>query len=158
MTNKNFIFSVLLIFTTLMLVGYQTNNFVKVWGKYSATEDRMVSVTSDGKVNINGSVSVSGATMPSTETSTPVEYNVPCTSADTEYSQSFSNAKSIFFQNRDNSDLRYSFTSGRVASSYPYTTLKAGCSYYSDDLDMASGTIYFAHGVGGITVEMVVGQ
>lgn len=108
-----------------------------------------------GTANI-GDVDV--LTMPNVETGTSAMYNLALTNANTEYSQAITNAKSITFQNRSESDIRYSDTPGKVATSYPYWTVKAGTSYNIPGSNFASKALYFAHSIGGVTVEIIVGQ
>ena len=107
-----------------------------------------------GTANI-GDVDV--LTMPNVGIAVPTVYNLALTTANTQYSQAFSNAESITFQNRSESDIRYAWVTGKVATpNVPYMTLKSGYVFSKDNINIASGTMYFAHGVGGITVEIEV--
>jgi len=89
---------------------------------------------------------------------TPNEYNITLTVVDTEYSQALPvNTKSVQFTNRSYNDLRYSFTAGRVATpTAPYLTLKAGETYFENNLDFDGKTIYFANDDAGDVVELLV--
>ena len=47
---------ILMLLSTIVLVGYQCNNFVKIWGHYSSTVDIPIKVTSDGgMINVSES-------------------------------------------------------------------------------------------------------
>jgi len=102
----------------------------------------------------------SGAVATSTDTraTTPNEYNITMTNADTEYSQALpSGTKAIQFQCRGDYDIRYSFTAGKVATpTAPYFTLKAGCAAQEDNLNLSGKTIYFACSTAGQVVELLV--
>ncbi len=116
-------------------------------------------------ITVDGTVAVNVITGFATETTlakllptTINEYNTTCTVADTEYSQALPAAtKKIQFINRASYDLRYAFTTGKVAGpTAPYFTLKAGQTYFEIDLDLTSKTIYFASSHAGDVVELLV--
>lgn len=69
--------------------------------------------------------------MPGSESLVPEIFNVPLTSADTEYKQAVSiNTKHFSIQCRTAFDVRYAFTTGKVASpTAPYATIKSGIWY-----------------------------
>lgn len=87
---------------------------------------------------------------------TPNTYNLTLTSSNTEYSQALpANCRRVFFQCRTNKDVRFAWVTGKVAgSTAPYMTLKAGTTYSSDDVNIASGTLYFASGTAGVVMEI----
>jgi hypothetical protein len=90
-------------------------------------------------------------------TATISEYNITLTLVDTEYSQALpTNCKGFEFQCRTNADIRYAFTTGKVAiPTAPWFTLNAGNAFSKDSLDLASKTIYFAGDAGGEIVELI---
>lgn len=92
----------------------------------------------------------------SDEATTPTEYNVTLTSADTQYSQALpANTKEFRFRCRTIFDVRYSFTTGKVATpTTPYFTLPAGSDYFSDKNDLSSKTLYLASSEAGVIVEL----
>lgn len=91
-------------------------------------------------------------------TKTPTIYNVVLTSADTEYSQLLpSGVRDVRFRCRTLYDVRYQFTTGKVAGSVsPYLTLPAGSDYYSDNNDLSGFTLYLASSQAGVVVELEV--
>lgn len=92
---------------------------------------------------------------------TPTEANVSLIIVDTEYSYAIpSGTKSLQFQCRQDRDIRFSFTTGKVAGpTSPYQTLKAGQTYYQDFLSLTGKTIYFATGANaGDVVEVLTWQ
>ena len=88
----------------------------------------------------------------------PVDYNITLTSANTQYSQLLpSSVREFRFRCRTIFDVRYSFTTGKVAASTaPYLTLPAGSDFFSDNNDLTGKTIYFASAQAGVVVEMEV--
>lgn len=86
------------------------------------------------------------------------EYNLEITTANTEYSQSLpDNTRMFEFRNRDLYDVRYSFTSGKVATpTSPYQTLRAGMSAHEDKLNFIGKTIYFASSQPNQVIEMLI--
>jgi hypothetical protein len=94
--------------------------------------------------------SMSGAT-------TPTIYNINLTSVDTEYSQAIpAGTKKLQFWSRNDEDIRFSFTTGKVATpTAPYLTHKGGLSTHEGELYLTGQTIYFATDVAGDVVEML---
>ena len=88
---------------------------------------------------------------------TPNEYNMTMTNADTEYSQALpSGTKKFQIRVRDGTAARYAFTTGKVAGqTSPYFTLGAGEVYYEDNLNLTTKTIYFACGSAGKIIELL---
>jgi hypothetical protein len=88
---------------------------------------------------------------------TPYSYNITLTNVDTEYSQAIPNgAKKIQFWSRNDEDIRFSFTSGKVATpTAPYLTHKGGLSTHEGELYLTDQVIYFATDVAGDVVEML---
>lgn len=89
---------------------------------------------------------------------TEAEYNITCTNVNTEYSQALpANTRSFEFQNRSGNALRWSFTTGKVATpTAPYNTLKAGGVEFKEGVNLTSKTLYFASATAGDIVELVV--
>jgi hypothetical protein len=98
-------------------------------------------------------------TFPSSGPSVPTIYNVTLTSANTEYSQALPpNCRRFDIQPQTNVDVRFAFTTGKVATpTAPYATMKAGNPYNSGDVYQggAPSTLYFASGTAGTIVEIV---
>jgi len=91
------------------------------------------------------------------EATTPNEYTVTLTSADTEYSQALpAGTKALEFWARESVDIRFAFTSGKVATpTEPYFTLKAGTTYYKENINLTGKTLYLASSVAGSHVEII---
>lgn len=91
-------------------------------------------------------------------TETPTIYNVTLTDADTEYSQALpSSTRELRFMCRTLFDVRYSFTTGKVATpTAPYLTLPSGMGYASDESDITGKKLYFASAEAGVVVEIEV--
>ena len=87
---------------------------------------------------------------------TPTAYNVTLTVADTEYSQALTaNTREFRFRGRTLYDVRYSFSTGKVATpTAPYLTLPAGSDYWSDNLNLASTTLYLASSQADVVIEI----
>ena len=87
---------------------------------------------------------------------TPTVYNVTCTVADTQYSQTLpENCRMIELQARTEAILRFAFEGGKVATpTAPYMTLKAGDYYYSL-VDAAARTIYVASPTATTVAEII---
>ena len=108
------------------------------------------------KLDIGGD----GVSVPVTDLVTPVTtstvYNLTLTNVDTEYSQSLTaNTREFRFRCRSLFDVRYSFVTGKVAApTAPYLTLPAGSDYWSDNLNLASTTLYLASSQAGVIVEI----
>ena len=88
---------------------------------------------------------------------TPNEYNVTLTNADTEYSQALpAGTKALEFWARESVDIRFAFTSGKVATpTAPYFTLKSGTTYYKENLNLSGKTLYLASSTAGTNVEII---
>jgi len=91
------------------------------------------------------------------EATNPNEYTVTLTNADTEYSQSLpAGTKALEFWARESVDIRFAFTSGKVATpTEPYFTLKAGTTYYKENINLTGKTLYLASSVAGSHVEIL---
>ena len=91
-------------------------------------------------------------------TLTPTVYNISLTVADTEYSQLLpSSTREVRFRCRTLFDVRYSFTTEKVATpAAPYLTLPAGSDYHSDDSDLTDTFLYLASDEAGVVVEVEV--
>lgn len=87
---------------------------------------------------------------------TTTEYNVTLTNANTEYSQALpSGTKRFVMQCRTSYDVRWSWTTGKVATpTAPYNTMKAGTGYAEDNLSLSSKTMYLASATAGVIVEL----
>ena len=83
-------------------------------------------------------------------------YNVTLTSADTEYSQALpANTREFRFRCRTSFAVRFAFVTGKVATpTAPYATLPKGADYWSDNLNLASTTLYLASAEAGVIVEL----
>jgi hypothetical protein len=116
-------------------------------GQQLSTASLPVVLASDKNVQVQGGMV------------TPSEYLVVIAAADTEYPQALpSNTQSFEFQCRQSMDVRWSFSSSRVATptTDPYQTLKAGLSYWRDSVKPTTSplTLYFAADATG-DVEML---
>ena len=82
---------------------------------------------------------------------TPTEYEITMTSADTQYSQALpANTKKFSIQCTDSIETRISVVDGKVATpTMPYETLYAGQTYWDDGVYLSSKTIYAACGSAG---------
>lgn len=82
---------------------------------------------------------------------TPAEYTITMTSADTQYSQALpANTKKFSIECTDLTETRVSFVTGKVAApTDPYETLLAGQMYWEDGVYLSSKTIYAACGAAG---------
>lgn len=85
-----------------------------------------------------------------------VDYEIAIASGDTEYSLALpSNVKALEIQCRDATDIRCSFTAGKVAgSTSPYQTVKGGARYVKENLYLNQHTLYIAAGSGSKVVEV----
>jgi hypothetical protein len=83
-------------------------------------------------------------------------FNVDMALANIEYSQSLpSNTVSMTIQNRGDSDLRFSYNTGKVATStVGFIVIKGGQAYYETTLNLSGRTAYFASENPG-TVEII---
>ena len=86
----------------------------------------------------------------------PTEVVVSMTSADTEYPLTMTGEVIAYsFQCRDATDIRYSWTTGKVATpTNPYTTLKSGNVESFSGLALLNPVIYFACGSSSKVVEV----
>ena len=87
---------------------------------------------------------------------TVTEFTVTLTDADTEYSYTIpSGTDHIRFRCRNMAaDVRYAWTSGKVAGSVePYQVLPAGVDFLLDRTFTAATPIYFASSVAGVIIE-----
>lgn len=89
---------------------------------------------------------------------TPTALTITLTNADQEYSQLFPNGiKRFSFQCDSFVDVRFSFETGKVATpTRPYMTLKAGYTYYEDDVNLTGKQIFFASSTAGAIIELLV--
>jgi len=91
------------------------------------------------------------------EATDPNEYTVTLTNADTEYSQALpAGTKALEFWARESVDIRFAFTSGKVATpTEPYFTLRSGGVYYKENINLTGKTLYLACGEAGKHVEIL---
>ncbi len=89
------------------------------------------------------------------EQATPTFYNLTMTVADTEYIRALpANTRSLQFQCRTETDARYQFVTGKVATpTAPYSTLKAGDVWYKENM-LTSGSLYLASATAGVIIEI----
>ena len=92
------------------------------------------------------------------EATTPAEYNVTLTSANTEYSQALpANTRRLCFRCRTGAVCRYAWVTGKVAApTANYQTLQAGAEYGIDGLKLAASTLYLASATAGVIIELEV--
>ncbi len=109
-----------------------------------------VSVNSSGELVVD----VDGAT----DATTPTIYNITLTASNTEYSQALPAGTRMYtFQNRNYNKLRWSFTTGKVATpTAPYSELKSGAAQSEIDVNLTSKTLYFASSTAGDIVDLLV--
>lgn len=89
---------------------------------------------------------------------TPTIYNVTCTNANTEYSQTLpTNTKKIILSVIDGSDsnnIFLAYVSGKVATpTAPYKKYKQNIEYVVEDI-LFNGTIYFSSSLAGVVVQI----
>lgn len=91
------------------------------------------------------------------QSTTVTVYNVTMTSADTEYSQALpAGTKKFTWQCRTAFDVRFAYVTGKVATpTAPYVTLKSGTSYWEDNANLTSKTLYIACADAGKIVELI---
>lgn len=91
--------------------------------------------------------------------SAPNEHNRTLTSSDTEYSRALPDScRGFEFQCRTEADVRFAFTTGKVATpTGVYFTLKAGDYYVSFPLNqgVSPSTLYLASSTAGVVVEII---
>ncbi|MBM4240565.1 MAG: hypothetical protein FJ150_02665 [Euryarchaeota archaeon] len=86
---------------------------------------------------------------------TPVIYNVTLTNANTEYSQALpANTTKITIQCRTYYDIKLAFTSGE--SGTKYITIKAGDTYWEDNIKGTGRTLYMQSAQAGVITEIIV--
>ncbi|MDB5344257.1 MAG: hypothetical protein JWP89_2634 [Schlesneria sp.] len=87
-----------------------------------------------------------------------VDYEIPITTQDTQYALALPNGvKAIEIQCRDTTDIRCSFTAGKVAvPASPIQTIKGGGRYVKEHLYLNAHTLYVAAGTGSKVVEVRV--
>ena len=92
-------------------------------------------------------------------TNAPTEDVQDLTLGDTEYSVAIAaGTKAFHFQARQNVDIRFAYTTGKVATpTENYFTLKAGTSYAKSELNLTNAlTLYLASATAGTDVEVIV--
>lgn len=92
-----------------------------------------------------------------TKAKTVIVYNVTMTLANTEYSQALpANTRKLSFQCRTGYDIRFAFTTGKVAGSVsPFATIKSGGAYDEKDLNLTGETLYLASSQADVIIEVV---
>ena len=87
-----------------------------------------------------------------------VDYQIAITTQDTEYPLALpEGVQAIEIQCRDTTDIRASFTQGKVAgSAAPYQTIKGGNRYVKENLYLNYHTLYVAAASGSKVVEVRV--
>jgi hypothetical protein len=87
-----------------------------------------------------------------------IDYQITVTTQDTEYPLVLpATTKAIEIQCRDTTDIRCSFTTGKVAgSTSPFQTIKGGARYVKEHLYLNQHTLYVAAGTGSKVVEVRV--
>jgi len=90
------------------------------------------------------------------EATTPTEYNITLTNANTEYSQALpANTRRLCFRCRTGVQVRYAWATGKVAgSTAPYQSLAAGAEYALDGVKLAAATLHFASATAGSVIEL----
>lgn len=129
--------------------GTQTNPVV-----VDATGQGDVPITLAGEsVAISSLPAVDSADIPTT----PNEYNVTLSSANTEYSRALpATCRALAFRCRNSAaDVRYAWTTGKVAGpTSPYQTLAANAEYFKENIEAVNKTIYLASATAGVVVEI----
>lgn len=113
-------------------------------GKYNSAGVMIVEVSNTIPVTVGGAT-------------TPNEYAKTLTVADTEYSQLLpAGTKKFQIRCRTSYDVRFSFTTGKVAGpTDPYQTLPADETYWEEGLDLTGVTLYLASDEAGVVVEIL---
>jgi len=90
------------------------------------------------------------------EPTTVTEYNITLVNINTEYSQVLpAKCRAFSFRCRTAHDVRFAFTTGKVAGPVaPYQTLKANGEYWKDNIHPATLTLYLASATAGVVVEI----
>ena len=85
---------------------------------------------------------------------TPVIYNVTMTTADTEYSQALpANTRKFLIKCRTSFAIKLSFTSGQSGTTY--LTVPADMTYWEDQINVASITLYLQCATAAQVAEIV---
>ena len=101
-------------------------------------------------VDDNGRIAVNVNDWPTT----PVVYSVTMTLAATEYSQALpAGCRKFTVQCRGAYDVKLCFTAS--GSGTTYITVKKGCSYWEDQIDATSKTLYFQCATAAQVLEIV---
>jgi len=100
---------------------------------------------------------VAASILSALEATTPTEYNITLTDANTEYSQALpENTRRLCFRCRTGVQVRYAWVTGKVATPIaPYQTLVAGAEYALDGVKLAA-TLYWASATAGAVIECEV--
>lgn len=120
-------------------------------GEYDATPENLT----DGArgpilLDIKGRVATNIANWPSTA----VIYNVTMTSANTEYSQALPpNTRKFLIKCRTSFAIKLAFKSGESGTNY--LTVPAGMTYWEDQINYATVTLYFQCATAGKVAEIV---
>lgn len=124
---------------------------------YSRTQQLQAIAIIDEMVERNVGTRVTSTTITPTAI-TPTLYSVPLTNANQEYSLAITNAKKIAFQILSGGDIRYAYTTGKVAAStLPYYPLKTGAEEVEDfGSSIFSGALYLASSTAGTIVIIKV--
>ena len=87
----------------------------------------------------------------------PTPYNETLTTKDTEYKINLPmGTEKIMIQARTANVIRIAFVTGKVATpTNPYYTIKAGSTYYDNDIDL-QGSLYLASDTDGVIAEILV--
>jgi len=112
-----------------------------------------------GKLAANSGVDIGDVDVTSLsalEATTPTEYNITLTNANTEYSQALpANTRALCFRCRTGVQVRYAWVTGKVAApTANYQTLVAGAEYVRTGVKLAAATLYWASATAGAIVEL----
>ena len=121
-------------------------------GTTNKVGNRINPSTEEGQTGIINAIgAITGAA------TTPAEYNLTLTNADTQYSQVLPvNCKKVQIQCRSAKAVRFSFTTGKVATpTAPYMTLQARTPFSIEGVDLTSKTLYFACSTAGVIMEIL---
>ena len=120
-------------------------------GEYDASPENLT----DGNrgpilLDVKGRVVTNVANWPST----PVIYNVTMTNADTEYGQALPpHIRKLLIKCRTAFDIKLAFKDGESGTNY--ITVPAGLTYWEDQIDNATETLYFQCADAGKVAEIV---
>lgn len=130
-----------------ILLGHGTGtitigNPIRLWDQTNGTQ-ATIRPSSSAPIATDTALVVS----PRVESISPTLYQITLTAINTEYSQVITSAKKLAFKVLSGSDIRYAYTTGKVAGSVaPYYTLSS-LSEESEDFvgnDRFTGTLYLA--------------